>query len=33
MQLTDAYDPQNIFAKILRDEMPSLRIFEDERPY
>ena len=30
MQLTDAYDPQNIFAKILRDEMPSLRIFEDE---
>ena len=30
MQLTDAYDPQNIFAKILRDEMPSIRVFEDE---
>lgn len=30
MQLTDAYDPQNIFAKILRDEMPSTRVFEDE---
>jgi len=30
MQLTDAYDQQNIFAKILRDEMPSIRVFEDE---
>ena len=30
MQLTDSYDPQNIFAKILRDEMPSIRVFEDE---
>lgn len=30
MQLTDAYDPQNIFAKILRDEIPSIRVFEDE---
>ena len=30
MQLTDAYDPQNIFAKILRDEMPSIRVFEDD---
>ncbi len=30
MQLTDTYDPQNIFAKILRDEMPSIRVFEDE---
>ncbi len=30
MQLTDAYDPENIFAKILRDEIPSIRVFEDE---
>ena len=30
MQLTDAYDPQNIFARILRDEMPSIRVSEDE---
>ena len=25
-----AYDDQNIFAKILRDEIPSIRIYEDE---
>ena len=24
------YDDQNIFAKILRDEIPSRRVFEDE---
>ncbi|MFV0643732.1 MAG: histidine triad nucleotide-binding protein [Sphingomonadaceae bacterium] len=24
------YDPNNIFAKILRDEIPSKRIYEDE---
>lgn len=24
------YDPQNIFAKILRDEIPSSRVYEDE---
>jgi histidine triad (HIT) family protein len=24
------YDPQNIFAKILRDEIPSRRVYEDE---
>ncbi len=26
-----AYDPNNIFAKILRGEMPAFRIHEDER--
>ncbi len=25
-----AYDPDNIFAKILRDEIPSTRVFEDD---
>ena len=25
-----AYDPQNIFAKILRGEMPCARVFEDD---
>lgn len=25
-----AYDPENIFAKILRDEIPSNRVYEDE---
>ena len=24
------YDDQNIFAKILRDEIPSKRVYEDE---
>lgn len=24
------YDPDNIFAKILRDEIPSIRVYEDE---
>lgn len=24
------YDPRNIFARILRDEIPSRRVFEDE---
>jgi histidine triad (HIT) family protein len=24
------YDPNNIFAKILRDEIPSKRVYEDE---
>lgn len=24
------YDPDNIFAKILRDEIPSIRVFEDD---
>ncbi len=25
-----AYDPNNIFAKILRNEIPSVRLYEDE---
>jgi histidine triad (HIT) family protein len=25
-----AYDPNNIFAKILRNELPSVRVYEDE---
>ena len=25
-----AYDPENIFAKILRGEIPSVKVFEDE---
>ena len=25
-----AYDPDNIFAKILRDEIPSIRLYEDD---
>ena len=27
---TQAYDPANIFARILRDEIPSRRVYEDE---
>lgn len=30
MTLHAAYDPDNIFAKILRGDMPSLKVFEDE---
>jgi histidine triad (HIT) family protein len=26
-----AYDPNNIFAKILRGELPSYKVYEDER--
>ena len=26
-----AYDPQNLFAKILRGELPCYRVYEDER--
>jgi len=25
-----AYDPDNIFAKILRDEIPAIKVYEDE---
>src|SRR5271165_6601339 len=25
------YDPQNVFARILRGELPCIRLFEDER--
>ncbi|MHA1523564.1 MAG: HIT family protein [Alphaproteobacteria bacterium] len=27
------YDPENIFAKILRGEIPSTKVFEDEMTY
>lgn len=30
MSLDGTYDPGNIFAKILRGEAPSVRVFEDE---
>ncbi|HEV2365213.1 MAG TPA: HIT family protein [Caulobacteraceae bacterium] len=30
MSLTGAYDPDNIFAKIIRGEAPAVRIFEDD---
>ncbi len=26
-----AYDPQNVFARILRNELPCVRVFEDAR--
>jgi histidine triad (HIT) family protein len=29
MSLDGTYDPDNIFAKILRGEMPAVRVFED----
>ena len=31
MLLRVAYDPDNIFAKILRGEIPSVRVHEDEK--
>lgn len=30
MTLHAAYDPDNIFAKILKGEMPSVKVFEDD---
>ena len=30
MTLHDTYDPNNIFAKIMRGEMPSLKVYEDD---
>ena len=27
---TQSYDPENVFARILRDEIPSRRVYEDE---
>ena len=30
MSLDGVYDPANIFAKILRGEIPSVRVYEDE---
>lgn len=29
----NAYDPQNVFAKILRGELPCEKIYEDERTF
>ena len=26
-----AYDPNNVFAKILRGEMPCVKVFEDNK--
>lgn len=31
MSLTGAYDPDNVFAKILRGEIPNVTVFEDDR--
>jgi histidine triad (HIT) family protein len=31
MSLDGAYEPDNIFARILRGEIPSVRIYEDEK--
>ena len=33
MSLDGTYDPGNIFAKILRGELPSARVFEDSHVY
>ena len=33
MSLDGVYEPDNIFAKILRGEIPAARIFEDEHVY
>lgn len=30
MSLHGAYDPDNVFARILRDEIPSVRVWEDK---
>ena len=30
MTLHDTYDPNNIFAKILRGEMPCIKVYEDD---
>lgn len=31
MSLTGAYDPENVFAKILRSEIPSVKVWEDDQ--
>ena len=31
MSLTGAYDSDNIFARILRGEMPAVKVYEDDR--
>ena len=30
MSLDGAYDPQNVFAKLIRSELPAHRVFEDD---
>ena len=30
MSLTGTYDPDNIFAKMLRDEIPAAKVYEDD---
>ncbi|MBN8553515.1 MAG: HIT family protein [Caulobacterales bacterium] len=31
MSLTGTYDPDNVFARILRGELPAVKVFEDDR--
>ena len=31
MSLTGAYDPDNIFARILRGDMPAVKVWEDDQ--
>lgn len=31
--MTDAYDPDNIFAKILRQEIPAFKLYEDAETF
>ena len=31
MSLHGTYDPDNIFAKIIRGEMPAVKVFEDDQ--
>ena len=31
MKLDDPYDPNNVFARIIRGEVPCVKVFEDER--
>ncbi len=31
MSNTPAYDPSNIFAKILRGELPAYKVYEDDK--
>ncbi|MBZ0217813.1 MAG: HIT family protein [Fimbriimonadaceae bacterium] len=31
--MTEAYDPENIFAKIIKGEIPSQKVYEDENTY
>ena len=28
-----SYDPNNIFAKILRGELPAYKVYEDDKTY